>query len=129
VPDNSAQELGEHIHQLRVSRGLSLRGLASTAKVDYSWLSKLEHGQYESPDPRSLYRLARALDVEVNELYLAAGYASGEGLPGMDLYLRSKYDLPDEAISQLLAHFDLINDKYQSDSGEKPHDQRHHKPT
>ena len=98
------------------------------AKVDYSWLSKLENGRYESPDPRSLYRLAHALDVEVNEFYLAAGYASGEGLPGMGLYLRSKYDLPDEAITQLLAHFELINDKYQSDSGET-HDQRHSKPT
>jgi hypothetical protein len=46
----------------------------------------------------------------------------------MGLYLRSKYDLPEEAISQLLAHFDLINDKYQSESGET-HDQSNSKPT
>ena len=118
MSDTSASSLGRRVRRLRQQQGLTLRGLAATAKVDHSWLGKLELGHYESPDPRALYRLARALEVEVNELYLAAGYASGEGLPELDLYLRSKYDLPDEAVAQLLAHFDLIKEKYRANQKE-----------
>jgi transcriptional regulator with XRE-family HTH domain len=50
------------------------------ASMDFSWLSRLERGLYESPDARNLYRLARVLDVEVASLHKEAGY--GEGLPG-----------------------------------------------
>lgn len=121
-------KLGEYLRNERKSRGLTLRGLAATAGIDYSWLGRLENGQYESPDPRALYKLARALDVEVNELYLLAGYGDGGGLPTFDLYLRSKYDLPDDAIAQLKAHFELINEKYQTQEGD-PYDQSSRHPT
>jgi transcriptional regulator with XRE-family HTH domain len=117
VSDNLGRDLGQHIHQLRVSRGLSVRALAAQAKVDFSWLSKLERGEYEQPGARHLYQLARALDIEVQELYLIAGYEDAGGLPGFEPYLRAKYDLPDEAIQQLQAHFDLINEKYQPKEG------------
>ena len=73
---------------------------------------------YESPDPRYLYRLARALDTEVADLYLAVGYRDGSGLPGFEPYLRAKYDLPDEAVRQLEAHFELINERYQRQKGD-----------
>lgn len=118
---NSAKKLGQHIRHLRETQGLSIRGLASTAKVDFSWLSRLEHGAYESPDPRALYRVANALDVEPHEFHLLAGYEDGRGLPGFTPYLRAKYDLPDEAIAQLEAHFDLINEKYHTNqTGDHP---------
>jgi transcriptional regulator with XRE-family HTH domain len=128
MPDNAAQQLGEYVRKLRMSQGLSVRGLASTAKVDATWLSRVEHGQYESPDPRSLYRLARALDVEVHDFYLVAGYEDGHGLPGLAPYLRAKYDLPDDAVAQLQAHFELINEKYQAEKGD-PYDKHHHDAT
>lgn len=121
-------KLGEFLRNERKTRGLTLRGLATTAGVDYSWLGRLENGQYESPDPRALYKLARALDIEVNELYLLAGYSSADGLPRFDLYLRSKYDLPDDAVAQLNAHFELINEKYQSKQGDT-HDKSSRHPT
>ena len=109
------RRLGTHLRSLREARDLSIRGLASTADVDFAWLSRLERGLIASPDPRSLYRLARALDVEAAELYQEAGY--GEGLPGFRTYLRSKFDLPDDAVAQLEAHFDLINERYQREKG------------
>jgi len=65
-----------------------------------------------SPDARYLYRIARALDVEVADLYLEAGFGDAHGLPGFGPYLRAKYHLPPEAVAQLEAHFELINDKY-----------------
>lgn len=50
--------LGKHVRHLREAKGFSVRGLAAKAKVDATWLSRLEHGSYSSPDPRSLWRLA-----------------------------------------------------------------------
>jgi transcriptional regulator with XRE-family HTH domain len=123
------KSLGEYIHRLRRARKLTVRGLASTAQVDPTWLSRLEHDRYGSPGAARLYRLARALDVEVHDFYVACGYEDEQpGLPGFAPYLRAKYDLPDDAIQQLEAHFELINAKYQSKQGDH-HDQRHNKPT
>src|SRR6267154_976337 len=108
--------LGEHVRRLRETQGLSVRSLAAQAKVDATWLSRLERGVYNSPDPRSLWRLAVALDIDVEELYLDAGYSNG--LPGFAPYLRAKYDLPAEAIAHLEAHFQLVNEKYQDKKGD-----------
>lgn len=112
--NNEMERLGKHVRQLREAEGLSVRGLAARAQVDATWLSRLEHSTYASPDPRSLYKLARALDIEVAELYLTAGYSDGRGLPGFAPYLRAKYDLPPEAIDQLAAHFELIQERYKN---------------
>jgi len=112
-PVNEASaRLGAYVQQLRTERALRLRGLAARAKVDPSWLSRLEHGRIASPDARSLWRIARALDVEVADMYLEAGYGDAHGLPGFGPYLRAKYHLPPEAVDQLEAHFTLINEKY-----------------
>jgi transcriptional regulator with XRE-family HTH domain len=110
--------LGEHVRRLRESRGLSVRGLAAQAKVDATWLSRLEHGVYTSPDPRYLWRLAQALGIDAEDLYLDAGYSDGRGLPGFAPYLRAKYHLPADAITQLEAHFQLINEKYHDEKGD-----------
>jgi transcriptional regulator with XRE-family HTH domain len=119
VNDDRMTELGQHVRTLREARGLSVRGLAAQANVDATWLSRIERGVYTSPDPRHLLRLAKALEVEVEELYEDAGYTGG--LPAFSPYLRAKYDLPQEAIDQLEAHFELINEKYQQDKkGDTP---------
>lgn len=104
--------VGQYIKQIREQRCMSLRGLAAAAKVDPPWLSKVERGLYARPDPRLLSRLAQALDIEPADLFLEAGYGDASGLPGFTPYLRSKYDLPDEALQQLEAHFNLINERY-----------------
>ncbi|SRR6266568_1118189 len=108
----SAARLGAYVQRLRSGRSLTVRALAARAKVDYSWISRLERGRMNSPDARYLYRIARALDVEVADLYLEAGFGDAHGLPGFGPYLRAKYHLPPEAVAQLEAHFELINDKY-----------------
>ncbi len=111
------RQLGSYVKRLRERRGFSVRGLAAAARVDATWLSRLEHGEYTSPDPRHLRLLAQVLEIETADLYVMAGYRGGEGLPGFVPYLRAKYDLPAEAIDQLQAHFELINEKYQNDEG------------
>ncbi|MFL6136196.1 MAG: helix-turn-helix domain-containing protein [Frankiaceae bacterium] len=109
------ESLGGRVRKLRQRAGLSLRGLAGRAGVDASWLARVEHDEYRTPDPRLLWQVARALDIEVDELHQAAGYSGG--LPGFAPYLRAKYQLPDEAIAQLEAHFRLIADKHQQERG------------
>jgi transcriptional regulator with XRE-family HTH domain len=110
-------QVGQYIKTTREKRGLSVRRLAMMAEVDASWLSKVERGLYQSPDPRYLYRLARALDIETADLYLQAGYEDGRGLPGFAPYLRARYDLPEPAINQLEAYFEFINEKFQQSEG------------
>ena len=111
VSEASAR-LGAYVQQLRADRRLTIRALAAKAKVDFSYVSRLERGQVGAPTARSLWKIARALDIEVADLYSEAGFVDAHGLPGFGPYLRTKYHLPDEAIEQLLAHFALINEKY-----------------
>lgn len=112
-----AARLGAYLQHLRDERQLSLRALAAKAQVDFSYISRVEKGLVGSPKARQLYKIARALDIEVADLYSVAGFVDPHGLPGFVPYLRTKYNLPDEAIQQLQAHFDLINDKYRPDLG------------
>lgn len=105
-------ELGELVRKHRQLRGLPLRALAATAGVDATWIMRLERGDYVSPDARSLASIARALEIDVADLYLAAGYEAGRELPGFEPYLRSKYDLPASAVAELRAHFDALNEAY-----------------
>jgi transcriptional regulator with XRE-family HTH domain len=112
--DNSTQ-IGDLLRRLREQAGYSVRGLASAAGVDSTWLSRVEHGTYVNPDPRKLNGLAKVLGVETMELFEAAEYA--EGLPGFAPYMRSKYDLPPDALDQLNAHFELLAAKYGIEKG------------
>lgn len=122
-----SQELGQYVNRARVAAGLGLRELARAAGVDPTWIMRLERGEYAEPNPRLLGALARALEVDVTDLYLAAGYREPSGLPGLSPYLRAKYDyLPPEAVDQLTAHFDLINEKYRREQEGGRHGGDHH---
>lgn len=117
-------QLGEYVRSRRTAAGLGVRALARAAGVNPTWVSRLEHGEYDKPDPRLLARLADVLELDLADLYLGAGYRSGEGLPGFTPYLRAKYDLPSEAVDQLTAHFELINERFirEQEGGRHDHD-------
>jgi len=116
MPGEAPTKVGQLIRERREEKGLSVRGLSAAARVDSTWLSRVEHGVYVNPDPRSLHRLAQVLGMETMDLFTAADY--GEGLPSFAPYFRSKYDLPPEAIEQLQAHFELLAAKYDRDIDE-----------
>ena len=62
--------LSVNLRTFRQARGLSLRQLASQAKVHHSYLSRIETGQQRA-DKISfglLKEIARALDVSLDEL-------------------------------------------------------------
>ena len=54
--------------------------------------------------------LCEVLGVPIEDLYALAGYDSPKRLPSFQPYLRAKYDLPPEAISDLERYFELLGD-------------------
>jgi transcriptional regulator with XRE-family HTH domain len=106
-------ELGRFIRARREALALSLRALEKRSGVDHTYIYALEQGEIQTPSPEKLQRLARELEVEIEDLYSLAGYAIPEHLPEFSPYLRAKYDfLPSEAVSQLETYFQLLREKY-----------------
>ena len=75
------EAFGEWIESLRKRAGLQVRDLADRAGVSVQWLQELRHGgravygAWRLPNPKdeALARLARALDVPVEEMFARAG--------------------------------------------------------
>jgi transcriptional regulator with XRE-family HTH domain len=73
----------------RLKSGLSLRKLGEDTGVSFSWLSKLESGKAtELPKGQTLVSLARALNVSVAELLIAAGVEPSVVLPDVKTFNR-----------------------------------------
>ncbi|MBI3751201.1 MAG: helix-turn-helix transcriptional regulator [Chloroflexi bacterium] len=68
VSESVGLDLGGRIRTLRLSRGATLRELASNAGVTESFLSQVERG-VASPSIASVQRIARALDRTIAELF------------------------------------------------------------
>ena len=69
--------LGKNIKILRARRGLSQADLAEKADISIPFLSNIERG-IKYPQPNMLSKIANALDVDVNELFVT-NLESGEG--------------------------------------------------
>ena len=54
--------LGDTIRKARHALGWSIRHCAAAAGVDTTWLSRLERGDYTSPDPRHLQQVASRVE-------------------------------------------------------------------
>jgi len=57
------------LRTIRLQRKLSLRALASEAKISPSYLWEIEHGGVKKPTIRTLARLAAALQVPIQQLF------------------------------------------------------------
>ncbi len=67
--------LGQRLRELRKSRGLSLRELASRVTVGFTYLSKIENHKLEEghgPSEKLIHMLAVELDGDEEELLLLA---------------------------------------------------------
>jgi transcriptional regulator with XRE-family HTH domain len=75
------EAFGNWIDSLRKRAGLQVRELAERAGVSAQWLQELRHGgravygEWRLPNPKdeALARLARALDIPVEEMFARAG--------------------------------------------------------
>jgi len=104
--------LGEYVRARRLANGWTLSEAARRSDVDLAYLSRLELGGYQTPNPRYLSAIARALDVQPEDLYGLAGYDIPERLPALAPYMRTKYDMPPEAVRDLEKYFELLRNYY-----------------
>jgi len=105
----STKTLGSFVRAKRLERQLSVRGLARAIDVAASSISRLEDDQFR-PSDDILRRLGRALHIQLDEL---RALAPGE-LPRFAPYLRAKYDLDDDAVAELEAHFEAVSKERRS---------------
>jgi transcriptional regulator with XRE-family HTH domain len=95
------EAFGAWVDGLRKRAGLQVRELAERAQVSAQWLQELRHGgravygAWRLPNPKdeALARLARALDVPVEEMFARAGRAPSTSADGQD----HEPSAPDEA--------------------------------
>jgi len=66
-------EFGTRLRDLRKRAGLSQRGLATKAGIDFSYLSKIESGAMPPPSEKVILRLAEVLNTDKDELLTLAG--------------------------------------------------------
>ena len=59
---------GMRLRELRTEKGISMRGLAKEADIEYSQLSKIERGVINTTIS-TVYALAQALDIPVKDFY------------------------------------------------------------
>lgn len=115
-------QLGQAVRQAREAKGLSTRKLAEAIGTTHSYIHKLEAGWFGSISPENIQALARALDIDAQDLFALAGYKVPEGLPTLVPYMRTKYgeDLPEEAISELQNYFGYLRAKYGTGDMSRP---------
>jgi transcriptional regulator with XRE-family HTH domain len=68
-----ANKFGKKLRELRKKAGLTLRELARSIDVDFTYISKLENGQLPPPSEPIITRLASALDTDKEQLIDLAG--------------------------------------------------------
>jgi transcriptional regulator with XRE-family HTH domain len=106
------EALGDYLRARRTELGLSFQQVADQTGLHFSYLVKLEHGQYERPAPKYLRIMAGALDIPLDDLLALAGYDQPERLPSFTPYLRAKYELPPEAVADLERYFEMLRAYY-----------------
>jgi transcriptional regulator with XRE-family HTH domain len=64
---------GDLLHAARRKKGYSLRDLAGRTGMNYSRLSRIEHGTRPAPGLAEIRTLADSLDVEMSDLLVSSG--------------------------------------------------------
>jgi transcriptional regulator with XRE-family HTH domain len=75
-------ELGEFIREQRETASLSIRRLADLAGVSNPYLSQIERG-LRNPSAESLRKIAHALRLSAESLYVRAGILDGADRPSV----------------------------------------------
>lgn len=104
MTEAQARQLGKFITRARERKGWSIRQVAREIGADPAWILKVERGDYASPAPELLARVAEVLDIDAERMdRITRGHVSGN-LPEVRTYFRAKFaDLSDEDIGQIEA--------------------------
>lgn len=63
---------GEHLKEARKEKKITQRELGKMIGVDFTYISKIETGALEPPSEEVIKKISRELDLDENELFLAA---------------------------------------------------------
>jgi len=100
-PDR-ATALGQVLRARRQELGLSTRQLSAQAGVNDVTIVRIERGEFASPRPDKLSRLADALGLRLADIFAMADYVAPTQLPTLAPYLQAKYPgLPDDAVAAI----------------------------
>jgi transcriptional regulator with XRE-family HTH domain len=91
-------KLGDKIRQLREQTRLTQGQLAGASSVSQGYLSQLENGEVKHPSAAVLLRIARAMEINSDELFEAAGYPTVRTL-------RETYQNYEATVDPELMHF------------------------
>ena len=97
---HTAGTLGQLIRQARERAGLSLRNLEAITGISRTMLHRLELDQVYDPSADTLLRLADALELNSDDLFILMGHQPSTDLPSLAPYLRAKYQLPPNALAE-----------------------------
>jgi transcriptional regulator with XRE-family HTH domain len=113
---SNLKALGKLIARERERQGLSLETLGNAAGGTRATIMRLERGEFGRPDPEKLQRIARALDLDVEDVFALAGYIPSDALPNFGPYLEAKWsdELSASARKELERHFNRLRKKPQS---------------
>lgn len=115
------QSLGDALRVIRNARGLTLREVEEVTTISNAYLSQLETGKIDKPNPNFLYRLAQTYAVPYQMLMERAGYihqlseseSSKKGrprsLPGAAL--ATVEDLTDDEASELMNYLAFLRSR------------------
>jgi transcriptional regulator with XRE-family HTH domain len=103
---------GEYLQRARKEEGITQTELARRIGVSVALVSRLESGEYLQPSPHTLQGIATVFNAKIEDLYAMVGYTPASALPDYEPYLHAKYNLSDEAVHELVAYFEFIQQKY-----------------
>lgn len=87
---------------LRHGAGLTTWALAQRSGIDRSNIRRIESGTVSNITVSTMQKLADALDVEVERFYEAHWETTGQPLPSLPTYFRTKYrELSDRQIAEI----------------------------
>lgn len=67
------KKIGELIAEARENKGLSQRQLAKIAKISNAELSKIESGEREIPNPKTLRKISNIINLNYNDMMYMIG--------------------------------------------------------
>lgn len=119
--------LGEELRSIRLARGLTLRAVEEMTDISNAYLSQLETGKIDRPNPNFLFKLSSAYRVPYDMLMQKAGYIAQIGrdqgagvaqprtLPGAAL--ATMEDLTSDEAQELMRYLAFLRSKR---SGRQP---------
>ena len=87
---NENISVGQMIEQAREEKGLSKRELSRLAKISDTELARIESGEREIPNPKTLRKISKHIGINYNDLMYAAGL--GFQVTKLNPFLRDYYE-------------------------------------